>query len=300
MNQFTEMEKYLLSQPVSEDKDDDAFFIDTFMLRGKVRKNKITLDNLFTNDEKVVRDIIDGIILKFEYIFKTKYNDIIENRLTTSSSLDLTLSNFYKNKPSIHDPNYKPNILTTDDFGNDVSSKEGADLILAQEDSDYLVKARINEKRRLARIIARGEAKYGMLPMSNSFKKNLEVVKLAEEYEQKKKEKDKDNKYAMKLTINFDKKIDYTKIDKMLKKTWIVLDYIFIEKDDHYILSVPFEYQTKKGTCSRKTISMAKKEIVSTLKITRNDIIGESISRNEYNILNEGTRKDNIICLEVD
>ena len=184
-------------------------------------------------------------------------------------------------KPSVNDPDYKPNILLTNEFGVDMSTKEGSEIILSKEDSELMSNARLAEKKRIYRMIAKEEARLGLLPMSGKQIKNINSIQYIQEMEKKNQENIKNLRYAVLCDI-YISDIDENTTERILKKTWIKEFNHFEKYETGYILIVGYEYTKSNGIKCKRTMSMMKKELATCLKIDRNQIESRIICKDEF------------------
>lgn len=226
-----------------------------------------SIDDILNNHtEKEVYDFINALTTGF----KEKYQKF---PLTHQQSQNL--------KISVDDPEYKQNILLTNEFGVDMSTKEGSELILCKEDADLMDKARVAEKKRVFRLIAKEEMRLGILPISQKTMKNINSIKYIQDLEQKNISDKKDLKHSICIDIETNT-ITEEQEKKILSKTWVKNNNKFTKTNNGYMLIVGYEYTKSDGSVSNRTMSMMKKELSSTLKINKDYINARVICKDEY------------------
>ena len=235
--------------------------------------------------EDFSREDISRFIKDLNSAFSKKYNK-------GSTSLDaikpcgmhMTYHEQQALKPSVNDSDYKPDILRTNQFGIDMSTREGSEIIMCKEDSELMANARLAEKKRIYRMVAKEEARLGLLPISLKQMKTINTLGYIQEMEKSQGKNKQDLKYAVVCEIAMDN-IDKKTSDRLLKKTWIRDFNNFEKNEDGYRLIVGYEYTKSDGTTCKRTMSMMKKEIGSCLGLDRNKIDCRVICRDEYNTL---------------
>ncbi len=230
---------------------------------------------MITKNKLSVDDVVNNYSEKEIYSFLRDLTIAVRNKY---KNFPLTYEQEQQLKVSVNDDNYKQDILLTNDYGIDISTREGSDLIVNQEDSELLTQARLAEKKRMFRLVAREEMKLGMIPFSNKTISGVNKIKNMNEFQ-------RDNiKHSICINITVDE-LDDTRQKKLLSKTWIRNKNHFSKTEDGYRLIVGYDYTNSGGTKSKKSMSMMKKEIGSTLKITTDCIDTRVISKDEYRTL---------------
>lgn len=243
------------------------------------------IEELLENHSK---DEIIKFINELSKGFSKKYNENNITKLipfmTNGKNLNTHMTYIEQQslKPSVNDPDYKVNILLTNEFGVDMSTKEGSEMILSKEDTELMSNARLAEKKRIYRMIAKEEARLGLLPMSTKQMKNICSIQYIQEMEKRNQQNSKDLRYAVLCEIDISD-IDENTTERMLKKTW-VKEFNHFEKqvDNTYRLIVGYEYTKSDGIKCKRTMSMMKKELASCLKIDRNKITARVICKDEF------------------
>ena len=248
----------------------------------KKENNTTIIVNQLINDnsQSEVFQIIQELSKQYYNTYQNN-NTNSEIIINPVSSLPYTFKEQQLMKPSINDPDFKPNIMTSNIFGVDVKSREGSEQILAREDSLIMEQARLSEKKRCYRILAREEMKHGLIPMSLKQVKHINTIKLFNDIQTNKEELKLKARHSICHEIQI-KDIDVQVEKKLLSKIWIKNMYDFRQDNDKYRLIVPIYYTKKDGNTTSRTQSMMKKEISSTLKINSGAITSKIISKDEY------------------
>ena len=160
--------------------------------------------------------------------------------------------------------------------------------MLTREDADGMDKARRALKRRLYKRVAEEEFKKGLIPMSIRQCSLIDSIAMVNKLEEQDKKAVINKYHGVEININTDQIItDKTQI-KMTRKVWVKDAYKIQRTDTGYSLIVLYEYKMKDGSVGKRTMSMMRKELVSSLKINKitvDDITCRILNEQEYTAL---------------